>query len=62
MRRKTPDYGAITPSEHLEQWLKSSYAERLNWLEEVNKFTNQVLTKKQKQLKAKLRKGQYNAK
>jgi hypothetical protein len=30
------------PDEHLEEYLKSTYAQRLNWLEEANEFVAKV--------------------
>jgi len=30
------------PDEHLKEYLKSSYADRLNWLEEANLFLAKV--------------------
>ncbi|MFA5793511.1 MAG: hypothetical protein WC980_00365 [Candidatus Brocadiia bacterium] len=38
----------ITPSEHLNDYLKSTYQERLNWLEEANKLVSAVPGKKTK--------------
>lgn len=45
------------PDEHLREYLKSSYAQRLNWLEEANHLAFQVLNKKEKRFREKVRKG-----
>ena len=35
------------PHEHLEHWVtKTTYAQRLQWLEQVNKFVNTLKHKK----------------
>ncbi len=38
-------------SEHLKRWLKSSYLERLNWLEEANRFALLALAGQPKKLR-----------
>jgi hypothetical protein len=49
--------GKTQPNEHLKEYLKSSYEERLNWLEEAIKFANLALTNKKKKFREKVRKG-----
>lgn len=39
-------------------YMKLTTEEKLKWLEEINEFTNMVLTEKQKALRKKLRSGE----
>lgn len=46
MHKKPSKDKGEPPSEHLIDYLKSSYAERLNWLEKANKFVRALKSKK----------------
>ena len=43
--------GKIIPNEHLKEHLKSTPAERLEWLEQANKFVYKIRAAKAKALK-----------
>ncbi|MDI6807795.1 MAG: hypothetical protein QME66_02285 [Candidatus Eisenbacteria bacterium] len=45
--------GKCRPSEHLKQYLKSSYKERLDWLEEANAFRSDIVIRKVRKPKRK---------
>jgi len=42
--------------EKLMDYMKLSTEDKLNWLEEINEFTNMVLNDKEKEMREKLRK------
>jgi len=44
--------------EKLIEYMKLSTEDKLNWLEEINEFTNMVLNDKEKEIREKLRKGE----
>ena len=41
----------IKPNEHLQEYLKTTPAERLEWLEEANKFVYKIRSSKAKVLR-----------
>lgn len=44
--------------EKIEEYSKLSVEQKLQWLEEVNEFTNLFLTQEEKELRTKLKTGQ----
>ncbi|OQX21061.1 MAG: hypothetical protein BWK75_03980 [Candidatus Altiarchaeales archaeon A3] len=44
--------------EKLIEYMKLSTEDKLNWLEEINEFTNMVLNDREKDMREKLRKGE----
>ncbi|MHA1298487.1 MAG: hypothetical protein ACTSO9_03490 [Candidatus Helarchaeota archaeon] len=42
----------------IKEYMKLSTEEKLKWLEEINKFTQMVLTEKEKEFRNKLRAGE----
>lgn len=51
MKHKVYNKKKDAPDEHLKEYLKSSYAERLNWLEEANQFAVKISKLKKKSAK-----------
>ena len=45
-------------TEKILKYMKLSTEDKLKWLEEINEFTFQILTDKQKDLRQKIRKGE----
>ena len=54
---KTTAITYTCPPELIRRFRDSSAEWKLNWLEEVNKFTNWILTKKEKEIRNKIRQG-----
>lgn len=44
--------------EKILEYMKLSTEDKLKWLQEINEFTNMVLTDEEKELREKLRKGE----
>ena len=44
--------------EKIKEYMKLSTEEKLKWLEEINSFTDMVLTPKEKKIRNKLRNGE----
>lgn len=49
MAKKRPD--KIKPNEHLREYLKTTPLQRLEWLEQANKFVYKIRSSKAKTLK-----------
>jgi hypothetical protein len=51
-------YSYTIEDEKIREYMKLSTADKLRWLSEINEFTNKVLTRKQKEIREKLRRGE----
>ncbi len=56
MKKTKKGYSYTIEDEKIIEYIKLSTEDKLNWLEEINEFTNMVLNDKEKEMREKLRK------
>lgn len=56
MKKTSKGINYTIEEEKLMDYMKLSTEDKLNWLEEINEFTNMVLNDKEKEMREKLRK------
>ena len=51
-------YSYTLEDEKIKEYMKLTTAQKLQWLEEINSFTDKILTEKEKEFRNKLRSGE----
>jgi hypothetical protein len=56
-QRMAKGFSYTLEKEKIQEYMKLSTKDKLKWLEEINDFTNMVLTDREKRIRAKFRDG-----